>query len=246
MMKQDTVQPSHQPRKLTMTDWGGAALLFVGLLFIGVNLLGAGRLDNWWGLFILLPGMLFLGMGWQARSVDGRLPILARLSVGSGLVVTTVALMFLLNLNWSIWWPLMIIMPGAALWIVGAPAGGLGVTAVLRWGRWTSVTMLLLGLTFLVEQLTPISLSAVFGDFHWWGIYTLIPGVGAFVEAVRILRRAPWTATGLLILGVWIISAGFMEILDPNWISWEGMVGIGLIGTGLMSRVWLMAQPVAD
>jgi hypothetical protein len=185
-------------------------------------------------------------MGWQARSDDGRFPVLARLSIGSGLVVTTVALMFLLNLNWSIWWPLMIIMPGVALWLLGAAAGGLGVTAVLRWLRWNSVTMILLGFTFLADQLTPISLQTAFGNFHWWGFFILIPGVGAFVEALRVLRRATWAATGLLIVGVWIISAGIMELLDPNWISWEGMVGIGLIGTGLMSRVWLMAQPVTD
>lgn len=246
MMKQDALQPTRQPRKLTWSDWGGMVLFFVGLLFIGVNLLGVGRLENWWGLFILLPGVVFFGMGWQARSGNGRFPFLTRLSLGSGLVVTTVALMFLFNLNWAIWWPLMIIMPGAALWIVGAAAGGLGVTAVLHWGRWISVTMILLGLTFLAEQLTPINLQAMIGNFHWWGIFTLIPGIGAFVEAVRVLRRATWAATGLLIVGVWILSAGVMELLDPNWISWEGMVGIGLIGTGLMSRVWLMAQPVAD
>jgi hypothetical protein len=140
----------------------------------------------------------------------------------------------------------MIIMPGVALWILGAAVGGLGVTAVLRWLRWNSVTMILLGFTFLADQLTPFSLQTVFGNFHWWGFFILIPGVGAFAEALRVLRRATWAATGLLIVGVWIISAGIMELLDPNWISWEGMVGIGLIGTGLMSRVWLMAQPVTD
>jgi hypothetical protein len=66
------------------------------------------------------------------------------------------------------------------------------------------------------------------------------------VEALRVLRRATWTATGLLIVGVWIVSAGVIELLDPNWISWEGMVGIGLIGTGLASRALLMSRPTAN
>ncbi|MEJ2747007.1 MAG: hypothetical protein P8183_03695, partial [Anaerolineae bacterium] len=101
-------------------------------------------------------------------------------------------------------------------------------------------------LTFQADQLTFIKLQALFGDFHWWGFFILLPGIGAFVEALRVLRRAPWTATGMLIVGVWIVSSAVMELLDPNWISWEGMVGVGLIGTGLMSRVWLMVQPVAD
>jgi hypothetical protein len=209
-------------------------------------LLGAGRLENWWGFFILLPGLLFLGMGWQAKSGNGRFPVIARFSLGVGLVVTTVAVMFLLNLNWGMWWPMMIIMPGVALWLVGGSDGRVGVTAVLHLGRWFAVTMILLGLTFLADQLSFINLHTLFGDFHWWGFFILPPGIGAFVEALRVIRRATWTATGMLIVGVWILSTGVMQLLDPNWISWEGMVGIGLIGTGLMSRVWLMFQPVSD
>jgi hypothetical protein len=132
------------------------------------------------------------------------------------------------------------------LWLVGGADGGVGVTAVLRLLRWLGLTMILLGLTFQADQLALINLQTLFGDFHWWGVYILIPGVGAFIEALRIIRRATWTATAVLIVGVWLLSAGVMELLDPNWISWEGMVGVGLIGTGLMSRVWLMVQPVAD
>lgn len=245
-MKQDAVRQAAQSRRLSWSDVAGGALLFVGLMFITINLLGVGRLENWWGLFIVLPGLLFVGMGWQAREGNGRIPVLARFSLGLGLVVVTVAVMFLLNLNWGIWWPLMIVMPGAALWLVGGSDGGVGGTAVLRLVRWFGLTMILLGFTFLADQLALINLPTLFGDFHWWGFFILIPGVGAFVEAVRVLRRATWTATGLLIVGVWLLSAGIMELLDPNWISWEGMVGVGLIGTGLMSRVWLMVQPVSD
>ena len=255
-MKQDVVQNSVQqvsrPRRLSWSDLGGATLLFTGLMFVAVHLMGGGRLENWWGFFILLPGLLFLGMGWQGRLRqaqlvgNGRFPFIARFSLGVGLVVTTVAVMFLLNLNWGTWWPMMIIMPGVALWIVGGSDGWVGITAVFRLGRWFAMTMILLGLTFLADQLTLINLQTIFGSFHWWGIFILLPGVGAFVEALRVIRRTPWTATGLLIVGVWILSAGVMELLDPNWISWEGMVGIGLIGTGLMSRVWLIFQPVSD
>ena len=62
-MKQDVVQQAEQSRRLSWSDLGGATLLFMGLVFVAVNLLGMGRLENWWGFFILLPGMLFLGMG---------------------------------------------------------------------------------------------------------------------------------------------------------------------------------------
>jgi hypothetical protein len=247
MMKQDVAPSGGQQvgrsRRLSWPDLGGATLLFVGLMFVAINLLGAGRLENWWGFFILLPGLLFLGMGWQAQLAgNGRFPFIARFSMGVGMVVTTVAVMFLLDLNWGTWWPLMIIVPGVALWIVGGSDGLMGVTAVLRLGRWFAITMILLGLTFLADQLALINLRL----FDGWGLFLLLPGIGAFVEALRVLRQAAWTATGLLIVGVWLLSAGVMELLDPNWISWEGMVGIGLIGTGLASRALLMARPAAD
>lgn len=261
-MKQDVtsnegLRVTHS-RRLSWSDLGGATLLFVGLTFVAINLLGAGRLENWWGFFILLPGLLFLGMGWQAQlrqaqlTGNGRFPFIARFSMGVGLVVTTVAVMFLLDLNWGTWWPLMITVPGVALWIVGGSAGPVGVgrlpsaTAVLRLGRWFAVTMILLGLTFLAAQFALINLRALPDTFHWWGFFILLPGIGAFVEALRVLRQATWTATGLLIVGVWIVSAGVVELFDPSWISWESVVGIGLIGTGLASRALLMNRPAAD
>lgn len=245
-MKQDMVQRVERSRPLSWSDLGGVTLLLIGLAFVAIRVLGDGRLDNWWGFFILLPGLLFAGMGWRGRLDNGRFPFIARFSLGVGLVVTTVAVMFLLNLNWGTWWPLMIIVPGVALWIVGGADGWVGVTAVLRLGRWFAVTMILLGLTFLADQLALINLRTLFGDFHWWGFFILLPGIGAFVEALRVLRRATWTATGLLIVGVWIVSAGVIELLDPTWVSWESLVGIGLIGTGLASRALLIRRPTAN
>lgn len=245
-MKQDAIQQTNQSRKLSWSDLSGVTLLFLGLMFVAVNLVGVNRLENWWGLFILLPGLMFLGMGLRVCGGNGRISMPARFSLGAGLVVVTVAVMFLLGLNWGTWWPLMIIIPGAALWLVGGGEAGVGGTAVLRLGRWFGFTMILLGLTFLADQLAIVSLQRLFGDFHWWGFLILIPGVGAFAEGVRALHRATWTATALLIIGVWILSSGVTELLDPNWISWEGMVGVGLIGTGLIARFLLIKPEPAD
>jgi hypothetical protein len=247
MMKQDAIQQTTPSRRrLSWSDLSGVTLLFLGLMFVAVNLLGVNRLENWWGLFIMLPGLLFVAMGWRGRGIDGRISIPARFSLGSGLVVLTVAVMFLLDLNWGTWWPLMIVMPGTALWLVGGGKAGVGGTAVLHLGRWFGFTMILLGLTFLADQLAIVNLQKLFGDFHWWGFFILIPGVGAFVEGIRVLHRATWTATALFIIGVWILSSGVTELLDPNWISWEGMVGIGLIGTGLVTRFLLITPDTAN
>ena len=245
-MKHDVVRQNESSHGLSWQDMAGGTLLIVGLVFTAVNLLGNGRLENWWSFFILLPGLLFLGMGRLMGTGNGRFAFLSRSSSGIGLVVVTVALMFLLNLNWEVWWPMMIIMPGVATWFMGGVKMGVGGTAVLRLGRWLGFMMIALGLTFLVDQLNMISLQALFGDFHWWGFFIFIPGIGAFVEGLRVIRQSTWASMSLLFAGVWIVSSGLMEIFAPNWQSWQGMVGIGLIGTGLLSRGWLFIHPGTD
>jgi hypothetical protein len=177
---------------------------------------------------------------------NGRFAFLPRFTTGLGLILVTIALMFLFGLNWELWWPMMIVTPGVAFWLLGGARSGVGGTAVIRLGRWLGFTMLLLGLAFLADQHNLINLQATFGDFHWWSFFIFIPGIGAFVEGLRVMRQSTWASMGLLIAGVWILSSGLMEIFAPNWQSWEGMVGIGLIGTGLLSRGWLFIHPEAD
>jgi hypothetical protein len=260
MMERNVVQQNESSRGLSGVALGGVSLVLLGVVFTAVNLLGIGRLENWWSGFILLPGILFLGLGRTMWSGNGRVAFLPRFNTGLGLILVTVALMFLFGLNWEVWWPMMIVMPGVAAWMLGGVRSGVGGTApsacptklgrsgqaVLRLGRWLGFTMILLGLTFLADQLSLINLQAAFGDFHWWGFFILIPGIGAFVEGLRVMRQSTWASMSLLIAGVWIVSSGLMEIFAPNWQSWEGMVGIGLIGTGLLSRGWLFIHPDAD
>ena len=245
-MEQNVVRENKSSRGLSWVDLGGVALVLLGVVFTAVNLLGIGQLENWWSGFILLPGILFLGLGRMMWWGNGRFAFLPRFSTGLGLVITTVALMFLFGLNWELWWPMMIVVPGVAAWLLGGAKAGVGGTAVLRLGRWLGFTMLLLGFTFLADQLNLINLQAAFGDFHWWGFFILIPGIGAFVEGLRVMRQSTWASMSLLLAAVWIVSSGLMEIFAPNWQSWEGMVGLGLIGTGLLSRGWLFIQPETD
>ncbi len=245
-MKQDVVQQNESSHGLSWQDMAGGTLLIVGLVFTAVNLLGIGQFENWWSGFILLPAILFFGLGRTMWSGNGRFAFLPRLSTGLGLIIATTAFMFLFGLNWEVWWPLMIVMPGVAFWMLGGTRSSVGVTAVLRLGRWLGFMMLLLGFTFLADQLNLVDLQAMFGSFHWWGFFIFIPGIGAFVEGLRVMRQSTWASMSLLFVGVWIVSSGLMEIFAPNWQSWQGMVGIGLIGTGLLSRGWLFIHPGTD
>lgn len=247
-MNQETVRQGELRQGSFWQDFVGVAMLLIGLAFLVVNLLGKRQVDNWWSFFILLPGVMFLGIGRSIRLGNGRNHFLTRFTTGIGLVVLTVGLMFAFNLNWAVWWPLMVIVNGTAVWLIGGSRHGVGGTAVFRLGRWVGSMMILLGLTFLADQHELINLSTLFGTFHWWSLFILIPGIGAFFEGFRVARQSTWASTMLLIFGVWIVSSGLMELFAPNWLSWEGMVGIGLIGTGLLSRglFFLKPRPQSD
>src|SRR4029079_14163551 len=92
-----------------------------GLLLIiaGTPFLGAAQFfhrENWWAVFILLPAVRLLGAAAMAVGLArGAFTLWARLALSAGLVVLAVALMFMLQLDWGIAWPVMVIVPGLAL-----------------------------------------------------------------------------------------------------------------------------------
>jgi riboflavin transporter FmnP len=90
---------------------GGVVLILLGLIFLVQNLSGA-QLGNWWALFILIPAIGSLAAAWRAHQTHGRLTAAARGPLIGGLVLTLVALIFLLNLNWGQVWPLFLILAG--------------------------------------------------------------------------------------------------------------------------------------
>ncbi|GGJ48945.1 LiaF transmembrane domain-containing protein [Deinococcus roseus] len=91
--------------------WGIMGIA-VGLLLLGQMVFQGFELHNWWACFMLIPGM---GMGWRAYRLyqrQGRIsPQVADQLIGS-LPLLTVALIFLLNLDFGRVWPIFIIMGG--------------------------------------------------------------------------------------------------------------------------------------
>lgn len=99
--------------------WGGATtgivVILVGIAFLLWNFnvrLPFMRYQNWWAFFILIGalGPLFYAARRyrEVQKFDGR--ILHALVSAAAIIL--VALMFLLNLDWSLWWPLFVIIGG--------------------------------------------------------------------------------------------------------------------------------------
>jgi hypothetical protein len=101
--------------------WSGLAsglvVVLVGVVFLlrnlGIQLPFTG-LHNWWALFILVGAVPLLVQAAHSYHKDGRISPAVLHSLLSAAAVLLVAAFFLLDMDWSVWWPLWLIYGG--LW----------------------------------------------------------------------------------------------------------------------------------
>ena len=94
---------------------GGIILIVLGAIFLLQNTGMMTGFDNWWALFILIPAVGSFAAAWRAYQQAGnRWTAAATGPLFGGLLSCTVAGMFLLNLDISMWWPIFLILGGVA------------------------------------------------------------------------------------------------------------------------------------
>ena len=93
---------------------GGAILIGLGILFL-LNNLNVFYVENWWALFILLPAVGAFTTAWKTYRQDRRLSSPVRANLIGGTILTLVAAMFLFNLDWMIFGPILLILAGVGL-----------------------------------------------------------------------------------------------------------------------------------
>jgi hypothetical protein len=91
---------------------GGVALIAFGVIIMLQNM-GIVQLHNWWALFILLPALGSFATAYGAyRTNGGHLNAMARGSFMGGLLITSIAVIFLFDLNFSLFLPVVLIAAG--------------------------------------------------------------------------------------------------------------------------------------
>jgi len=113
-----------QPHRAASGPWlVGLILILIGgyLLLRNLGFLPTGLvLHNWWALFILIPAIGTLHRAWLDFRANGHFTGAGRQPLFGGLILLVVACIFLFDLNWSLLWPVLLIVAGIA-----ALAGGL-------------------------------------------------------------------------------------------------------------------------
>ena len=245
-------QPSeHRARRGNNLVWA-VALIVIGGIMLVRNLLGVQGVFNWWAIFILIPAAGAFSTTVAVVQRSGRFNAAARSSLGSGIVLTTLAVMFLFNLDWGKWWPLMVIALGVSLILGGItdsslhPLGAAG--GFLNLGAWIGLAAVLLGFGFLFQNLQVFDPAAWLPQgWRWWGLMILLPGIGALLNGF-LLRKGQTTlrkfsSAGLVLIGLLACVIGGLAFFGLNW---RLLTPLALIAAGLGFLFSLMGQKPAE
>jgi hypothetical protein len=91
-------------------------LIVIGLVLLATTL-GGFQLRNWWALFILIPAVTSLISAWKHFQSAGRLDRSARNALFGGVLFALLAAVFLFELSWTVFGPLMLILLGGGMLI---------------------------------------------------------------------------------------------------------------------------------
>jgi peptidoglycan/LPS O-acetylase OafA/YrhL len=95
----------------------GLILILLGGMFLMRNMgTFTFPLQNWWALFILIPAIGAIDSALRTyRHADNQWTASARGSLGVGIILTLVTIMFLFDLSWTYFGPALIILAGIGI-----------------------------------------------------------------------------------------------------------------------------------
>lgn len=109
-------EPSNaSPSSFRWRLFPAVAIIAIGVLFLANNLgynLAWFDHGNGWAVIILLAAFAPLTRAWEVYQARGRVDAEVAYCLLSAGAVVLVACMFLLNLDWGVWWPLFVILGG--------------------------------------------------------------------------------------------------------------------------------------
>jgi len=241
-------QPRRQSRRQGGGVWGGVILILLGIIFL-FQQVGNFSFHNWWAIFILIPALSSIGAAWRVYQTTGRFahPGVLGPLYGAGYPLM-VALIFLFELDWGIWWPVFVLWAG-----LGAMASGVGFNlstdsrvrlagrAVRPWIGFLGLGAFLFGLTFLLRNLGIFAPTAYVSN--WWAVFIFFPAVGGLISTLRLAQAAGgFGPLAVLSLSATLVVAAVGAIALMG-ISWGLITPIVLIAAGVLALLSTILRP---
>ena len=217
------MQP-HRHKEKNGSFWA-LILILVGVILLVQNLHLANFEFHWWALFIFIPVFGSLSAAWGGFRQTGRFSATVRGGIGSAIVIGTVAFMLLFGMDWSRWWPLMIIAPGISMFLNGLnsldPEEHKVLSVWVNLAAWVGAATILLGAGFLVKYLPIPVLQPYLVGYRWWAVPILIVGLGALIGVLmtflREERQMSWASWSMLLVAVFTIAVGLLALFALDW-----------------------------
>ena len=232
------VETTHRGHKSSGGIVWGLILIVLGTLFL-LQQLTDFTFENWWALFILIPAIGAFSGAYAAFRHTGRFSEGVRSGISSGLIILAVAFMFLLDLDWSTWWPVMLIMGAFSFFLSGFTLPGskeskqpLSMRLYRPWTGWIGFAGMVLGAGFLARNLGIFDPATLFQ--RWWAVPILIPALGGLITGLRLIASGSgfgWATTSNLITTAIVAAVGLVALTN---LDWNLLTPIGIIAAGVI------------
>lgn len=237
-----TINPEPKRHKHKGSAWWALILILVGVIFLVQNLNIASFTFHWWALFIFLPVIGSLSSAWDGLREDGRFTTRVSGSLGSAILVGTVGTLLLFGMDWSRWWPLVLMAGGCSMLLTGIGKlerlNNQALSVLTRLSAWIGLGALALGFGFLINYMPIPTLQPYLTAYRWWAIPILIPGLGALISTIVLFvenqGHMNWAAWSMLLIAVFIIATGLLALFA---LDWNLLLPIVLIACGLVILV---------
>jgi drug/metabolite transporter (DMT)-like permease len=108
-------EPEHRHGWRHSGGWmPGVILIVLGVIFLVSNLTHF-NFHNWWAVFILIPAFGAFSSAWERYQRVGQADGKVRQSAIGGVLLVGVAAIFMFNLSWSLFGPVLLILLGVSL-----------------------------------------------------------------------------------------------------------------------------------
>ena len=225
-------------RRMRNRAFFGILLIVLGAIFL-LRQFTSFDFRNWWAIFILIPAFGSFSSAWMIYRHSGRINEGVRSSLGGGLITLTVAVIFLFDLDWTTWWPLMLLVPGFVLFTSGFSLPGskeaarpLAQRLHRPWLGWTGLGVMLLGAGFLAKLLGIYDPALLVRN--WWAVAILIPAAGGVLTSLRLVIGGAgfgWAAMSNLVTTAIFAVVGLVAFFG---IGWNLLTPIIIIALGLI------------